>query len=410
MKSRLSTAEVAARLGVKPETIYAYVSRGLLGSERGPAGSTFDPVEVDRLARRARRAAPTPQRPMLWVTELTLIEDGRCYYRGIDSSALAGQRHYEEVAEWLMTGAWPSGPPKWSVPSEQRASVTRVLDALGPGASPVDRFTVAVATAATADPLRHDLSPETVANVGRRIITLLADDLAGVMTGTPVATARRATTAASIAARVTAALVPGRRGAPGAEAAVDAALVLLADHELAASTLAARTAAAFRADPYAVVGAGLGASGGNRHAAASTDAHAMLLDAERVGAAAAVGEVLRRGLRVPGCGMPLYPDGDPRAERLIGIVRGVAAPAARLAVVDDVWAAVRRPRIPPPNIDLALASLVYVLGAPVGTGEAMFVLARVAGWVAHAIEQYADEGSFRVRATYAGPRPGETAG
>ena len=95
---------------------------------------------------------------------------------------------------------------------------------------------------------------------------------------------------------------------------LDAALVLLADHELAASTVAARVAASVRADPYAVVSAGLATVSGTLHGGASLGIEALLDEIDRPGrAAAVVGARLRRGERLRGFGHRLYPDGDPRA-------------------------------------------------------------------------------------------------
>src|SRR5215204_5710554 len=115
---RLSTAEAAARLGVKPATLYAYVSRGLLGRERSPDGrtSTFDPAEVDRLARpgRARRGR-RPATDLVVPSAITAIDQGRPWYRGVAVTDLAATRTFEEVAEWLWTGRFPApGPgPAW---------------------------------------------------------------------------------------------------------------------------------------------------------------------------------------------------------------------------------------------------------------------------------------------------------
>src|SRR5262249_56774974 len=101
---------------------------------------------------------------------------------------------------------------------------------------------------------------------------------------------------------------------PSLVRALGAALVLLADHELAASTFAARVAASVRADPYAVVATGLGAVGGPLHGGASFGAEVMLRSAARAtDAARAVGDLLRRGGRVPGFGHHVYPGACPRA-------------------------------------------------------------------------------------------------
>lgn len=104
---RLSTREAAERLGVKPETVYAYVSRGQLSSSRAPGGrgSTFDAAEIDALARRTGRRTPAPAPgDLVFRTGITLIEDDRYYFRGVDATELARRYAYEEVGEWLWTG------------------------------------------------------------------------------------------------------------------------------------------------------------------------------------------------------------------------------------------------------------------------------------------------------------------
>src|SRR5215204_174103 len=117
-RRRLSTAEAAARLGVKPATLYAYVSRGLLGRERSPDGrtSTFDPAEVDRLARPGRRRrGRRPAADLVVPSAITAIDQGRPWYRGRAVTDLAATRTFEEVAEWLWTAGFPNpGPgPAW---------------------------------------------------------------------------------------------------------------------------------------------------------------------------------------------------------------------------------------------------------------------------------------------------------
>src|SRR4029077_9016940 len=193
------------------------------------------------------------------------------------------------------------------------------------------------------------------------------------------------------------------RPAPGLMRALSAALVLLADHELAASTLAARAAASVRADPYAVVGTGLGAMSGALHGGASLGAETLMAaasgpdDVPRV-----VAELLRRGEKVPGFGHFVYRGGDPRAILLLDLVRQVAPKSRQLAVADAVFAEVRHKSLPEPNIDFAIATLVRVAGMVRGAGEAIFAVARTAGWIAHALEAYSGPGPLRPRAVYTG--------
>ena len=102
-EARLTTAEAADRLGVKPETLYAYVSRGLIERRRQPGGpSTFAARDVERLVRAGRRSRALP--PLVFPSSLTLIEEGRYSYRGVDAVEAAARHPFEEVAEWLWSG------------------------------------------------------------------------------------------------------------------------------------------------------------------------------------------------------------------------------------------------------------------------------------------------------------------
>ncbi len=175
---RLTTKEAAELLGVKPETVYAYVSRGQLSSRRVPGGrgSTFDAEEVAALARRNRResAGTSGSGGELSVrTRLTLIESDRYYFRGVDAIELAARHTYEEVAEWLWTGRMRPGvtftAPDASVdrrPPRRRAPCPNTP-------RPTDRLRVAAIAAAAADPLRFDLSEDAVLGTARILIPTL---------------------------------------------------------------------------------------------------------------------------------------------------------------------------------------------------------------------------------------------
>jgi citrate synthase len=421
MKSeeRLTTAEAAARLGVKPATLYAYVSRGLLGRERSPGGrtSTFDPAEVERLTRRghAGRRGRRPSAELVVESAVTAIEGGALWYRGRPAIELAATRTFEEAAEWLWSGRFPDPTaPPWRAGAAALAAGRRAQAALPEAALPLERLRVIAAALAAGDDLRLELRPAAVAAAGRALIAGLAGCLP--RRGRPPARD------AGIAARLWACLSPMDPD-PALLALLDAALVLVADHELAASTMAARVAASVRADPYAVVSAGLAAASGSLHGGASLAVEALLAevdrpDAERPAAASrrgmeragrVLGERLRRGERLRGFGHPLYPDGDPRAAHLLARLRQAAAGSPRMAVVDALVAATRRRGLPPPNVDLALAALGHVAGMTRGAGEAIFAVGRAAGWLAHALEEYERGTPIRLRAVYTGPPPGGTA-
>jgi citrate synthase len=402
MTEFLTATQAARKLGVKPATLYAYVSRGVLGRDRAAdgRGSLFDADEIERLARRGRPRRPAGAADITIESAITEIAGDRLRYRGLDVTGLAASRGFEDVAELLWTGEWP-GPgaamPPWRATPAALAAGRGAQSALPARTLPLERLQVIVPAMAATDPLRLHLDPVAVLAAGRSIIAGMVDCLppapGGGATGRPDA---------PIAGRLWTRLCD-RRETIGLMRALSAALVLLADHELAASTLAARVAASVRADPYAVVATGMGAMSGTLHGGASLGTEALLAaaagpdDVPRV-----VGELLRRGERVPGFGHMVYRTGDPRATLLLDLVRRAAPKSRQLAVAEAVLAEVRRKSLPEPNIDFALAALARVAGMVRGSGEAIFAVARTAGWIAHALEAYAGPGPLRPRAVYTG--------
>jgi citrate synthase len=398
---RLTTAEAARRLGVKPATLYAYVSRGLLSRERAPDGrtSTFDPAEIDRLARPGRpRRGRRPTAELVMASALTAIAHGLPWYRGLPVPELAATRTFEEVAGWLWTGQFPGRTTPWRAGGAALEAGRRAQAALTEVALPLERIRVIAAALAAGDELRLELHPAAVTAAGRALIAGLVDCLPRQGAAPPEGCA----IATRLWARLSA-LDPE----PELVATLDAALVLLADHELAASTVAARVAASVRADPYAVASAGLAVLSGTLHGGASLGIEALLAEIDRPDRAASmIGARLRRGERLRGFGHRLYPDGDPRAAVLLDRLRTAAAGSPRLAVVEALLAAAARRGLPEPNVDLALAALAHVTAMTRGAAEAIFAVARTAGWIAHALEEYDSNTPVRPRAVYTGPRPG----
>ncbi|WLQ51463.1 citrate synthase [Streptomyces poriferorum] len=400
---RLTTRETAERLGVKPETVYAYVSRGQLTSNRAPGGrgSTFDAAEVDALARRTGRREPTAAAGALsFPTGITLIGSDQYFFRGVDATELARRHTYEEVAEWLWTGELRPGM-RFTAPAETLAAARRAVGALPAHCGATDRLRVAVVAAAAADPLRFDLSREAVLGGARSLIPTLAAALPTVA-GEASEAAARPGLARQLWPKLT-----GRPADEASLAVLDTALGLLIDHDLAASTLAARVAASARAHPYAVVSAGLGVLEGPLHGAASGLAHRMLTEVlERGGAAPVVADHLRSGRRVPGLGHRLYAVEDPRARTLFALLAEVPRAAPALAAARDVVATTTRHTPLHANVDLALAVLSVSSGMAVEAGETVFAISRTAGWIAHALEEYGER-PLRMRPSgqYTGPRP-----
>ncbi|WP_399930590.1 citrate synthase [Streptomyces kanamyceticus] len=400
-RRRLSTKEAAELLGVKPETVYAYVSRGQLSSRRGAGarGSTFDPREVEALVRRNRRepAASTSADELSVRTRITLIDDDRYYFRGVDATELALAHSYEEVAEWLWTGVLRPGIG-FTAPRETVSAARRAVSALPEHSGPTDRLRVAAIAAGAADPLRFDLSEEAVIGTARTLIPTLVAALPPVLPGHR--------DAGPLARRLWARL-SGLDPDEASLHALDTALALLVDHDLAASTLAVRVAASARAHPYAAVSAGLGVLEGPLHGAASGLAHRMLLDVlDRGSATPVVADELRSGRRIPGLGHRLYRGEDPRAQALFGLLEMLPKAGPAVAAARDVVATAARHTDLHANVDLALAVLTASFGMPAEAGETIFAVARTAGWMAHALEEY-DERPLRMRPSgqYVGLRP-----
>ena len=402
MKRNVLTAkQVATRLGVKLETVYAYVSRGVLGRTLASDGRTsrFDASEVESLARHGRPRKDTARVGTVDVslaTSITEIHGDRLLFRGHDAIALARSHRFESVAELLWTGALPPSAAWPSPPLGAR--VARVATAGLPATtSPIERLAVITAALACAHPLRTDLRPATVAAHGRALLATFVHLLPEVGGRAP-RPASTTTFAGRLWPRVSGLAATAER-----VALLDAALVLLSDHELATSTLAARVAASTRADPFAVVLAGLGAASGPLHGKAALAVHEMLLHAAASSPDLAFAQAVDETRVTYGFGHPVYRGVDPRAAHLLEALAPLAGRDDR-RLLDAVLRVASSSGAAQPNVDFALGALAFALEMPVGATEAIFAIARTAGWLAHALEEYGETPlRFRARAIYIGP-------
>src|SRR5437868_1564188 len=418
----LTARETAERLGIKRDTLYAYVSCGLLHSVAVPGsrerGYRAEDVERLRSGRGLSRAARNEPLVAVIDSSICLIEDGRLYYRGHDAIRLAESATLEEIADLLWAGehSEPQAPTPTlprsrgrglSVPASiafprKRArviaaasdnSLPRKRGRVGVGADAplglIERCQVRLATLAGEDLAALDLTPAGIARTGRKILYELA------------ACVGETTLAEEPVHRRLADL--WRLDDTGGEL-LRRCLVLLADHELNASTFVARCVASTAATPYAVVSAALSALSGRRHGGASARAEALLHEIAQQGDPLAVMAArLARDEHLPGLGQPLYPDGDPRADALLAAtIAGI--PAARPRIEAAVAAAGQLSGHRP-NVDFALAAATTALGLPQGAALSLFVVGRTVGWIPHAIEQYQSGVLIRPRARYTGPRP-----
>ncbi len=398
--TQLTAHQAAAELGISLPTLYAYVSRGLIRSESGPDGRSrrYRTEDVWALKRRKdhrRDPDKAAEEALHWglpvlQSSLSLISDGRLYYRGRDVVTLATTCTIEQVAALLWAGS-----------IDQRLPEAEAIDVAQDGAllkkikaplTIMEVFQTHLTIAAAYDSSAFDVRPVSVQRTGLNIVRLLA-----------------ATAAGARPSKRSVAEVLQRRWCPKRPEAVEllhAALVLYADHELNPSTFTARCVASAGATPYGVVLAGLAALQGSKHGGACERAEALLNEAPHDrGAHRAVAARLRRGESMPGFGHPLYPDGDPRGALLVRLVQERCPDSGGVkvarALADAVWDLMGER----PTVDFGLVTLCRALELPSHAPLALLALGRSIGWIAHAIEQYGEGRLIRPRARYTGELP-----
>ena len=397
----MTARQAAAMLGISLPTLYSYVSRGMLHSEPvtdKPRVRRYLRDDVLRLVERKEfRSNPTKaaEKGLHWgspvlQSALTLIDSGRLFYRGLDVITLAEHSTLEQVAALLWTGDAKRSLALFADDDARPPSIPASLFKSIRHLSPVERCQLILPLAASSDLSAHDLRPAAVAKTGARILRLLFSVVVGFPAAPPLEQA------------LVRAWTRNRRSvAP----ALRAALILCADHELNVSAFTARCIASARATPYEVVLGALAAFRGRRHGGISEEVEMLFRDARKVSdCRQLVVARLRSFGYVPGFGHQLYPDGDPRAQRLISLARSYgrtseAELAKRLiqashALTGDY-----------PNLDFGLAMFARALGLSSEAPSALFALGRTVGWIAHATEQYADDQLIRPRARYIGPNP-----
>jgi citrate synthase len=373
----LSATEALRRLNVKPQTLYASVSRGRIRAKADPADprrSLYSRDDVDRLARRATgrpSAELVAAEAISWgdpvlSSSISTIMGGRLWYRGQDAVALADKSTLEDVAG-LLWGGFP------------RVELTSSADLHESG---MNAAIVALAARLSLAPASLGRSPALLRDDAADLVALLAHALAGSEGGL-------------LHHRLAA-----RYGRPHASDDLRCALVLLADHELNASTFAARVAVSTGASLAAGTLAALATLSGPLHGRASIAVAALVDDigAAEASVSAALRDWLGEGRLVPGFGHRLYPKGDIRAAALLERLTVPPAYADFRAAAEDLVGE-------GPNVDFALAALAAVHKLPATAPIEIFALARSVGWLAHMLEQAETGSIIRPRARYIGPKP-----
>ncbi|MEW2507281.1 citrate/2-methylcitrate synthase [Amycolatopsis sp. CA-161197] len=380
----LSIAEAADVLGVKQSTVYAYISRGLLKRHRLPRDrrSWLSRSEVEGFGqRKGTRTLLHDDEPAVSAdtSQVARLDGDTLLYRERDAVELARTASYEEVAELLWEQ--PDVAPARDLEPELVSAIHRLQDTMPASSLPLDRLKVTATLLGARDSFRYDLSVPSVLSAARTMAPAFVESLpqpgAVCEGGRPIAE--------RLWGRLTA-----EPATPERLAVLSAALVLLADHGLGPSTRAVREAAAKAADPYSAVLAGMSvASGLLLGGGSSLAVQAWLND---IASPASVSRVLEqrllRGDRLSGFGQPRYRSADPRASELLRLLAEAPADPERLAIVEGAIDLVRRRRDLEPNVEFALGALCFVHGMAEGAGEAVFVIARTAGWIAHSLETY----------------------
>lgn len=347
MNNDLSAPDAARLLGVSLPTLYSYVSRGLLASvSNGQSRRKRYPQEdVLRLAARkndAKRGGQTAVAAMHWglpvlETQISQILDGRLLYRGCEATALAESATLETAASLL----WDDGAGDYF---RQDAPVQQPGLASAPDAPPLARAMLAMAMLTPAD-IAHSLQS------GPALMRLLAAALLGT-----------APSALSLHRQ----LAQAWQADAEQTELLRAALVLLADHELNASTFAVRCVASTGASLPAALGAGLAALSGNKHGGGSAAARRMLKQALAApDAGGAIGAYYKTiAPEFAGFGHPLYPGGDPRAAYLLDRLSALSHGYPQLRAILAVCAAAGELLDAKPNADLALAAMELAFDWP----------------------------------------------
>lgn len=337
-------------------------------------------------------------------SSLTAITPDGLFLRGIALDTLVARASYEEVAFLL----WHDRRPSDHELREFRASYTKAwslqpdavgaIQALPPQADGLWALQAAVPFVALADPERDDVSPEAEERRAVRVLAQVAAAIACRHWGMPVA---RLDPAAPIGAQVLRAL--GSKPLPPEVA--DAALILYADHELAASTFAARIAAAALAGLYDGLIAGLAVLRGSLHGGATLEVAALLrqlTESRRV--VDAVDALVTPGRRIPGAGHAVYSGGDPRAVYFRRLAEHIAGGEARRWIEAAILLEERaQERLGlAANADLYAVAFMHAAGLKDNAMLAFFAVARTAGWLAHMLEQKRNNRLIRPRARYTG--------
>jgi citrate synthase len=335
-------------------------------------------------------------------------------YRGHDIHDLARHATFEETCYLLWHGRLPNRAQLGDLQSQlamARAlpeAVLRHMNSL-PSSDGMDALRTMTSILAHYDP---DASDNSASAAQRKAIRLTAQIASLVATwgrmqqgGGPVAPDPAMGHAASFLYMLT-----GQRPNPTAVRAMDIALTLHADHELNASTFAARVAAATLTDLHSAIVAGVGTLKGPLHGGANAEVMKMLIEIGEDAPADRIDAFVRgkfaRKEKIPGFGHRVYNTEDPRATHLRQMSKELGQKAGNsrwFEMSERIEGIVRTEKKLYANVDFYSASTYYTMGIAIDLYTPIFAVSRISGWTAHVLEQYANNRLIRPRADYTGP-------
>ena len=408
----IGSRDALAMLGVKPQTLYAYVSRGLIRvAPSSAAGARMyfrrDVEAVTAKGRSTRAATSAAERSLRWGgaavmhTAVTFIGPGGPVYRGQSALDLArAGRTFEECAELLWNGALPKEVPVWSAPTvpEAFSSYARVICAAAPNntsrhllALVANAYIATVERSGPGEPGRHERD-------ARQLIQVLASAF-GLLRSKPRLVPPIAPDSVATLVAKSSAITASRP----AIAALNACLVITADHELTPSTFVARIAASAGADAMSCITSALASFEGQQNGLGCDECEQALLTAgSRKAYLAAIARSLAEHRPVAGYNHFVYPDGDPRGDYLLGIASQLTGKRADNATMVASIGAAREQLGVRPSVVAGLVAVCAALGMPRRSAGALMALSRTAGWLAHSAEQRLSGVAVRPRARYIG--------
>ena len=408
----VSGAEAAQLLGVKPQTLYTYVSRGVIQSFPASTGQRrlYFRSDIERLRSRprARRAMGALAASAMYAgepiiaTSITEITSQGPRYRGrLATELVVAGLPYENVAEFLWTGELLDEPIRWTfepLPLETQ----RIIKALehSRADAPIAHVfaTIALSISMARGTRAARLRTSSTITAARQVLQTFAGCFGFLSARHAYLPYPKATSIAAAVLRAS-----GLACTDDRTRMVNGLMVLLADHELSPATFAARIAASSGADLHACLVSAIETSSGRRIAEIYDRTEEFLRGAK------SKAELMQRardyqssGGTPPGFHQPIYPHGDPRAPYVLDLVRRAGRSSRHLnmvfAFLDEADSRLELN----PRMEFGVVAIAEALGFPRRAAAGLYILARVAGWVAHVMEQRLSASLLRPRAKFVG--------